>query len=248
MDFSVQAQGNAAPFSLARSHDRHSEHHTVICQWMRSQKSAIQTSRHPARSKAAALDHGLENPANPNPGEVFRQFWRRFSETVLRCPEAAATSGCPLPCCLRTHHPEWTPTTIHRNPRRFHAGLLPDIRPAKSRGKCPRNPETCPAPRAASLVPHQDAAALCSANGCYRLLPVHFDNPALRPFPHPFSRRSRHRQRIIQREDQTSRPDRRGYSSLLPGASRVIPSRTCRSPFRKELLHRGTERRVLHRA
>lgn len=85
-----------------------------------------------------------------------------------------------------------------------------------------------PRPRDVLRVLRPDAAALCSANGCYRLLPAHFDSPALRPFPHPFSRRSRHRQRIIQREDQTSRPDRRGYSSLLLGASRVIPSRTCR--------------------
>ena len=153
-----------------------------------------------------------------------------------------------MPCCLRTHHPEWTPTTIRRNPRRFHAGLLPDIRPVISRGKYPHNLEIRPAPRGVPRALRPDAAALCSANGCYRLLPVHFDNPALRPFPHPFSRRSRHRQRIIQREDQTSRPDRRGYSNLLPGASKAVLSRTYRSPFRKELLLRRTERRVWHRA
>ena len=38
------------------------------------QKAVIQTARHPARPKAEAPDRQLENPANPNPGEVFRQF------------------------------------------------------------------------------------------------------------------------------------------------------------------------------
>ena len=247
-DFSVQGPYNAAPAFPPHNPDRSPEHGTAICRGTRFQKAVIQTARHPTQPKAEAPDRPLETPASSSPGAASRQFWHRFSETVLRCPEAAATSPSLFPGRLQTHCPECASMTTHRNPRRFHAGLPPGIRPVKSRGKYPRNPETCPAPRAASLVPHQDGAAPCSANGCDRLLPAHFDSPALRPFPHPSSRQSRHRQRTTRRKAQTSRPDRRGYSSLLPGAWQTALSRMCRSPFRKGRLPRGTERRVLHHA
>lgn len=59
-----------------------------------------------------------------------------FSETALQCPEADATSPSLFPGRLQTHHPEHVPMTIRRSPRQFRAGLPPDIRPTKSRGKC----------------------------------------------------------------------------------------------------------------
>ena len=247
-DFSVQGPYNAAPAFPPHNPDRSPEHGTAICRGTRFQKAVIQTARHPTRPKAEAPDRPLETPASPSPEAVSRQFWRWFSEMALRCPEAAATSPCPFPGRLQTHRPKCGSTTIHRNPRQSHAKLPPDIQPTKSRGKYPRNSETCPAPRDVWRAPRLGAAAPCSANGCYRLLPAHFDSPALRPFPHPFSRRNRHRQRIIQREAQTSRLDRCGYSSLPLGASRAVLSRTHRSPFRKGLLLRGTERLSWHRA
>ena len=244
----MQVQDSVSPILPARRSGKHSKHQAAICQYMRSQKAATQTAHHLVRPEVEAPDHDSENPANPSPRAVSRRFWRWFSKTVLRCPKVAATSGCLLPCCLRIHHPEWTPMTSHRSPGRFRAELPPGIQPAKSRGKYPRNPETCPAPRGVLRVLCPDAAALCSANGCDRLLPAHFDSPAPRPFPHPFSRRSRHRQRTIRRIVQTNRPYRHGCSSLPRAAWRAVLSRTCRSPFRKGLLLHRTERRVSHHA
>ena len=87
-------------------------------------------------TKAEAPDRRLETPTNPSPKAVSRLFWRWFSETALQCPEADATSPSLFPGRLQTHHPEHVPMTIRRSPRQFRAGLPPDIRPTKSRGKC----------------------------------------------------------------------------------------------------------------
>ena len=74
MDFSAQVQDSAAPMLPARRSGKHSKHQAAICQYMRSQKAATQTAHHPVRPEVEAPDHGSENQANPNPGEVFRQF------------------------------------------------------------------------------------------------------------------------------------------------------------------------------